>query len=189
MSRAPRWEFWIDRGGTFTDCIARSPDGGLHSAKLLSSDEAPALAVRSILEAQGVVAPGAPLPACSVKLGSTVATNALLERRGARTALVTHAALGDVFTIGTQERPELFALAIRRPPPRPRVGGRGARARRGATATRSSRSTGRRPARRSRRRARRGLESRGDRAAARVRVSRRWSGSSRTWRGRRAFPT
>ena len=111
------WEFWIDRGGTFTDCIARTPAGHLRTAKLLSSDSAPVEAIRRILEVEGVVEPGAALPACSVKLGSTVATNALLERRGVPTAIVTHGALGDVFTIGTQERPELFELAIERPPP------------------------------------------------------------------------
>ncbi|MFP6625031.1 MAG: hydantoinase/oxoprolinase family protein, partial [Myxococcota bacterium] len=111
------WEFWVDRGGTFTDCIARSPSGDLRTAKLLSSDSAPVEAIRQILEAEGAVESGAALPACSVKLGSTVATNALLERRGAPTAIVTHGALGDVFTIGTQERPELFELAIERPPP------------------------------------------------------------------------
>jgi 5-oxoprolinase (ATP-hydrolysing) len=111
------WEFWIDRGGTFTDCVARSPSGELRTVKLLSSDRAPVDCVRSVLEAEGEIEPGAALPPCSVKLGSTVATNALLERRGARTALVTHASLGDVFTIGTQQRPELFELAINRPPP------------------------------------------------------------------------
>ncbi len=111
------WEFWVDQGGTFTDCIARSPSGDLRTAKLLSSDSAPVEAIRQILEAEGAVESGAALPACSVKLGSTVATNALLERRGAPTAIVTHGALGDVFTIGTQERPELFELAIERPPP------------------------------------------------------------------------
>jgi 5-oxoprolinase (ATP-hydrolysing) len=111
------WEFWIDRGGTFTDCIARSPTGERRTAKLLSSDSAPVEAIRQILELEGVVEPGAALPVCSVKLGSTVATNALLERRGTPTAIVTHAALGDVFTIGTQQRPELFNLAIDRPSP------------------------------------------------------------------------
>ena len=111
------WEFWVDQGGTFTACIARSPSGDLRTAKLLSSDSAPVEAIRQILEAEGAVESGAALPACSVKLGSTVATNALLERRGAPTAIVTHGARGDVFTIGTQERPELFELAIERPPP------------------------------------------------------------------------
>ena len=116
-SATGRWEFWIDRGGTFTDCIARAPDGRQREVKLLSSDTAPLEAIRAVLEEAGEIAPDGSPPACNVKLGSTVATNALLERRGARTALVTHAGLGDVFTIGTQQRPELFALAIRRPQP------------------------------------------------------------------------
>ena len=116
-SEASGWEFWIDRGGTFTDCIARAPDGSLRIAKLLSSDTAPVEACRTVLERAGVLVGGDPLPACSVKLGSTVATNALLERRGAVTSIASHAALADVFTIGTQERPELFDLEIRRPPP------------------------------------------------------------------------
>ena len=107
------WEFWIDRGGTFTDCIGRDPDGGLHPSKVLSSDDAPVEAIRAILEAQGVIAEGDALPACRVKLGSTVATNALLERRGAPTVLIANRGLGDVIRIGTQERPELFELNIR----------------------------------------------------------------------------
>ncbi len=111
------WEFWVDRGGTFTDVIGRAPDGALHTAKLLSTDAAPVEGIRRILERAGQVAPGAPLPPCRVKLGTTVATNALLERAGARTLLVTNRGLGDVFSIRTQERPELFALQIRRPPP------------------------------------------------------------------------
>ena len=98
------WEFWIDRGGTFTDCIARGPDGGLRVAKVLSSDDAPALGIRAILERAGVVQPGEPLPPCSVKLGSTVATNALLERRGSPSVLVANRGLADVFRIGTQQR-------------------------------------------------------------------------------------
>ncbi len=116
-SRMSRWSFWIDRGGTFTDCIATSPSGEQHIAKVLSSDTAPLVAIRQVLGAAGVVAAGAPLPACDVKLGTTVATNALLERGGRRTLLVTNAGLGDVLTIGTQERPDLFDLDIRRPPP------------------------------------------------------------------------
>jgi len=76
------WEFWIDRGGTFTDVIGRAPDGTLHVAKLLSSVSSPADGVRALLEREGGLAPGAPLPACSLRLGTTVATNALLERRG-----------------------------------------------------------------------------------------------------------
>ncbi|MBW2270890.1 MAG: hydantoinase B/oxoprolinase family protein [Deltaproteobacteria bacterium] len=112
-----RWELWIDRGGTFTDCIARAPDGRLLTHKLLSSESAPVEGIRALLEADGAVAPGAALPPCDVKLGSTVATNALLERRGAPTLLVADRGLGDVPTIGTQERPELFELDIRKPLP------------------------------------------------------------------------
>jgi 5-oxoprolinase (ATP-hydrolysing) len=111
------WEFWIDRGGTFTDCIGRGPDGALHLAKLPSSDDAPAAGVRRLLERAGALGPGGALPSCLVKLGTTVATNALLERRGVPTLLVTQRGLADVFAIGTQERPDLFDLAIRRPPP------------------------------------------------------------------------
>ncbi|MGH0035433.1 MAG: hydantoinase B/oxoprolinase family protein [Myxococcota bacterium] len=112
-----RWEFWVDRGGTFTDCIGVAPGGALRTAKVLSSDTAPVEGIRRILEREGVVEPGAPLPPCTVKLGSTVATNALLERRGAPTLFVTQRGLGDLMHIGTQERPELFDLAIRKPPP------------------------------------------------------------------------
>jgi len=111
------WSFWIDRGGTFTDVIALDPAGRLHTRKRLSSDAAPVEAIRSVLHEAGAWRPGAALPPCSVKLGTTVATNALLERRGVRTLLVTSSGLGDVLAIGTQERPDLFALAIEKPPP------------------------------------------------------------------------
>ncbi|MDJ0867573.1 MAG: hydantoinase B/oxoprolinase family protein [Myxococcota bacterium] len=113
------WQFWIDRGGTFTDVIGLAPDGGLHTAKLLSSDTAPVEGVRRVLHEASGLAPDAPPPACVVKLGTTVATNALLERRGAPTLLVATRGLGDVFRIGTQERPELFDLHIRKPAPLP----------------------------------------------------------------------
>src|SRR5512139_3113094 len=106
------WRFWIDRGGTFTDVIAVAPGGALHVEKRLSSEEAPVEAVRALLARHG--AAGAPL---SLRLGTTAATNALLERRGAPTLLVTNRGLGDALEIGTQERPALFELAIRRPPP------------------------------------------------------------------------
>jgi 5-oxoprolinase (ATP-hydrolysing) len=110
------WEFWVDRGGTFTDCIGRDPDGNLHTAKLLSSDTATLEGIRAILERAGALGPGAPLPASDLKLGTTLATNALLERRGRRTLLVTNQGLGDVLAIGTQERPELFQLRVEKPP-------------------------------------------------------------------------
>ncbi len=104
------WQFFVDRGGTFTDCLGISPDGRVHTTKLLSSDRAPVEAIESILgEAGG--GDSAEVEA-RVKLGTTVATNALLERRGAPTALLTNVGLSGVFDIGTQERPELFALEI-----------------------------------------------------------------------------
>jgi 5-oxoprolinase (ATP-hydrolysing) len=114
---AESWEFWIDRGGTFTDCIGLDPAGSLHVHKRLSSDTAPVEGIRAIFEQARALAVGDPLPACRVRLGTTVATNALLERRGVRTLLVTDAGLGDVLEIGTQERPELFALRIEKPVP------------------------------------------------------------------------
>ncbi len=115
--RVRGWEFWIDRGGTFTDCIARAPDGKLHVAKQLSSDDAPVEVVRGLLARETGLAAGAPLPEVAVKLGSTVATNALLERRGAATVFIANEGLGDVLRIGTQARPELFELDIRKPEP------------------------------------------------------------------------
>ncbi|MGI9591460.1 MAG: hydantoinase/oxoprolinase family protein, partial [Myxococcota bacterium] len=111
------WEFSIDRGGTFTDCIGVAPDGRHHVAKVLSSDTAPVEGIRAVLERGGAIAAGGPLPRCRVRLGTTVATNALLERRGAPTLLVANRGLGDLLAIGTQERPELFDLAVRRPAP------------------------------------------------------------------------
>jgi 5-oxoprolinase (ATP-hydrolysing) len=115
------WEFAIDRGGTFTDCIGVAPDGALHVAKPLSSDTAALEGIRAILERAGAIAVGAPLPACRVRIGTTVATNALLERRGADVVLIANRGLGDVLEIGTQERPELFDLAVRKPAPLARL--------------------------------------------------------------------
>ena len=111
------WSFSIDRGGTFTDVIGRAPDGALHVAKLLSSDTAPLQGIRLVLERAGVLTAASALPACRVRLGTTVATNALLERRGVPTLLVANRGLGDVLEIGTQERPELFDLAVHKPAP------------------------------------------------------------------------
>ena len=106
---------FVDRGGTFTDLIAVDADGRLHVRKVLSADpdrdEDPVVvAVKHMVEAIGE-APE------SVHLGTTVATNALLTRRGARTALVMTQGLGDLAWIGDQTRPELFSLEIRRSPP------------------------------------------------------------------------
>jgi 5-oxoprolinase (ATP-hydrolysing) len=114
------WSFWIDRGGTFTDVIGRSSDGQDVSLKLLSNspayEDAAVEAMRRVLGA----APGAPFPAdrvSAIKMGTTVATNALLERRGARTLLVTTRGFADALVIGDQSRPDLFALDIERPVP------------------------------------------------------------------------
>ncbi|MAJ61191.1 MAG: hypothetical protein CBC48_15235 [bacterium TMED88] len=112
------WEFWIDRGGTFTDCIGRTPDGKLVVHKLLSDEDAPLRAIRELWQREvGVTDSDTALPRCRVRLGSTVATNALLERRGQPTVWVTDQGLGDVLAIGTQERPDLFDLRIERPSP------------------------------------------------------------------------
>jgi len=116
----PGWQFWIDRGGTFTDVIAVSPQGRETSAKLLSVSRGYAdAAVEAMRRLMGVAA-GAPFPAAevaSIKLGTTVATNALLERKGARTLLVTTRGFADALAIGDQARPSLFALDIVRPAP------------------------------------------------------------------------
>ncbi len=108
-----RWRFWIDRGGTFTDCIGRDPEGRLHVVKVLSSDRAPLEGIRAVLGLRD----GEPVPACEVRMGTTLATNALLERRGAPTALVITRGFEDLPEIGDQARPELFAVAIEKPAP------------------------------------------------------------------------
>ena len=111
-----RWQFWIDRGGTFTDVVGRAPDGGILCAKLLSdnSEHYPDAAVEGIRRMLGL-RPDEPIPAEqieSIKMGTTVATNALLERKGERVALVINRGFGDVLRIGTQQRPRLFDLQI-----------------------------------------------------------------------------
>ncbi len=121
MRQTHGWQFWIDRGGTFTDVVARDPDGGLSTVKLLSENpmryQDPAVA--GICAALGLP-PGSALPEgviASVKMGTTVATNALLERKGARTLLLVDAGFQDLLRIGTQARPRLFSLEIRKPEP------------------------------------------------------------------------
>jgi 5-oxoprolinase (ATP-hydrolysing) len=109
---AGRWQFWIDRGGTFTDVIGRAPDGSLHTAKLLSENAAQYAdaAVEGIRRLLGVNAPDPITPArveC-VKMGTTVATNALLERKGERTVLLITRGFRDALRIATQARPRLF---------------------------------------------------------------------------------
>jgi 5-oxoprolinase (ATP-hydrolysing) len=112
------WEFWVDRGGTFTDVVGRAPDGTLHTLKLLSESpgryrDATVPGIRALLDRHH--AGGARIS--RVRVGTTVATNALLERKGARTALVITAGLGDALAIGTQERPHLFRRRIELPAP------------------------------------------------------------------------
>ena len=112
MVAAPLWQFWIDRGGTFTDVVARAPDGAIHTAKLLSEDPAcrEDAAIAAIRQLTGIAA--GPLPPCAVRMGTTVATNALLERKGEPTLLAITRGFGDALVIGTQERPELFVRQI-----------------------------------------------------------------------------
>ena len=112
----PRWQFWIDRGGTFTDVIGRAPDGALHTLKLLSEnpEQYPDAAVEGIRRLLGLPA-GAPITPQQVecvKMGTTVATNALLERRGDRTLLVVTEGFRDALRIAYQARPRLFDRRI-----------------------------------------------------------------------------
>jgi 5-oxoprolinase (ATP-hydrolysing) len=106
------WQFWVDRGGTFTDVVAQRPDGQLVVHKLLSENptqyaDAAIAGIQAMLDQAGVTdVQGV------VKLGTTVTTNALLERQGARTVLVTTAGFGDALRIGYQHRPEIFARQI-----------------------------------------------------------------------------
>ncbi|MSO80211.1 MAG: 5-oxoprolinase [Alphaproteobacteria bacterium] len=107
-----RWQFWIDRGGTFTDVVGRRPDGTLVTHKLLSDNpehyrDAAVQGIRDILG----LAPGAAIPSdriAAVKMGTTVATNALLERKGERTLLAITRGFRDALRIGYQARPRLF---------------------------------------------------------------------------------
>ncbi|MBU4040536.1 MAG: 5-oxoprolinase, partial [Alphaproteobacteria bacterium] len=112
---AAGWRFWIDRGGTFTDIVARAPDGALQTRKLLSDNpeqyaDAAVEGIRRILDAGD-----APLPpglVDEVRMGTTVATNALLERKGEPVILAITRGFGDALRIGWQARPDLFARHI-----------------------------------------------------------------------------
>jgi 5-oxoprolinase (ATP-hydrolysing) len=110
------WEFWVDRGGTFTDIVAHAPDGRLLSHKLLSENPVcyRDAAVQGIRDLLGLK-PGEEIPQDTIKnikMGTTVATNALLERKGDRTLLVTTRGFADALRIGYQNRPRLFDLDI-----------------------------------------------------------------------------
>ena len=113
------WDFWVDRGGTFTDIVARSPDGALHTRKLLSEnpeqyEDAALHGIRGFLGLKT----GQKIPAShvnSVKMGTTVATNALLERKGDPLVLVTTKGLRDQLRLAYQARPDIFARELIRP--------------------------------------------------------------------------
>ncbi len=115
------WDFWIDRGGTFTDVVARRPDGMLSVLKLLSRNpqQYSDAALEGIRRSAGLdsLEQLAELPVAGVRMGTTVATNALLEREGEPTVLVITDGFGDALSIGYQQRPRLFELDIRKPQP------------------------------------------------------------------------
>ncbi len=116
---ADTWDFWIDRGGTFTDVVGRRPDGTLTAHKLLSENpeayrDAAVQGIRDLLGLEH----GEPIPqgrVGAVKMGTTVATNALLERKGDRTLLVTTKGFRDALRVGYQNRPKIFAKHIIKP--------------------------------------------------------------------------
>ncbi|MBE9180694.1 hydantoinase B/oxoprolinase family protein [Oculatella sp. LEGE 06141] len=115
-TRPDRWQFWIDRGGTFTDLVAQRPDGSLVVHKLLSENperyaDAPLQGIREVLG----IAANAPIPSeqiAVIKMGTTVATNALLERKGDRTLLLITKGFRDALRIAYQNRPDIFARQI-----------------------------------------------------------------------------
>ena len=115
-STTNRWQFWIDRGGTFTDIVAKNPDGQIQIHKLLSEnpDRYADAGVQGIRELMGIPE-GESIPAeaiAEVRMGTTVATNALLERKGDRTVLVITKGFRDALRIGYQNRPDIFARQI-----------------------------------------------------------------------------
>lgn len=112
-----RWQFWVDRGGTFTDVVAIDPTGKLVTAKLLSEDpeQYDDAAVAAIRRLTGVTQ--GPLPPADIRIGTTIATNALLERKGEPVLLAITRGFGDALVIGTQDRPDIFARRIERPAP------------------------------------------------------------------------
>lgn len=119
-SVAGHWDFWIDRGGTFTDVVGRDPPGELHARKVLSENPE---AYRDRDAVYGIrlhlgLANGDPIPAGligEVRMGTTVATNALLEHKGERLALVTTKGFRDALHIGHQERKKICVTEIIKP--------------------------------------------------------------------------
>ena len=114
-----KWNFWVDRGGTFTDIIGQAPSGELTAVKTLSENpgayrDAAVAGIRAILQ----LSPEAPIPDDTIgeiRMGTTVATNALLERKGEPTLFVTTRGLADVLEIGYQDRKQIFAKSIKKP--------------------------------------------------------------------------
>ena len=110
------WQFWIDRGGTFTDVVAKSPNGKLITHKLLSEnpekyEDAPVQGIREVLGISNQrEIPGSHIEV--VRMGTTVATNALLERAGEPTALIINEGFRDALRIGYQNRPNIFSKKI-----------------------------------------------------------------------------
>lgn len=104
------WQFWVDRGGTFTDVVARRPDGRLLTHKLLSDN--PARYADAAVEGVRTLLAGSDAPVDSVRMGTTVATNALLERKGERTLLLITRGFRDALRIAYQNRPSIFARRI-----------------------------------------------------------------------------
>ncbi len=119
MSKHGKWDFWIDRGGTFTDIVGRSPQGEIKPHKLLSENpeaykDAAIQGIRDLMSLEaGTAIPSGEIN--SVKMGTTVATNALLERKGDRMLLVTTKGFRDALEIGYQARPDIFARHIIKP--------------------------------------------------------------------------
>ncbi|HAI12561.1 MAG TPA: hydantoinase [Phycisphaerales bacterium] len=107
------WTFWIDVGGTFTDCIGRDPRGNIHRIKVLSSDTSPIIAIRELMQ----LPDHTPIGKVSVSLGTTRGTNALLQRNGQPVAMLITKGFSDLLDIGTQARPDLFALNIQKHKP------------------------------------------------------------------------
>ena len=185
MPQRRHWDFWIDRGGTFTDVIGRRPDGKLVTHKLLSENpEAYAdAAVAGIRDLLGL-APGAAFRRSSigaVKMGTTVATNALLERKGERTLLLITKGFRDALRIGYQARPKIFAAPHRQ-------AGHAVRARRRSRRAGARRRHGRaraRPRRRARPNSARATSRRHQggrgRVHARLPLRRRTNGRWRRW--------
>ena len=111
-----KWQFWIDRGGTFTDIVAKHPNGTIITHKLLSENpeqyqDAAIQGIRDLWE----LTPSEPIPEgeiAAVKMGTTVATNALLEHKGDRTVLAITQGFKDALRIGYQNRPDIFAREI-----------------------------------------------------------------------------